>query len=69
MDINSILSTAEIIMRVANLALKAGEDMAPFIKSAYKVIVDKEPLTMTEREYMLAEEKRLRDILQAPEED
>lgn len=69
MDITSILSTAEIIMRVANLAMKAGQDMAPFVKSAYKVIVEKQPLSMTEREEMLAEEKRLREILQQPEDE
>lgn len=69
MDLNSIIASAEIIMRVANLALKAGQDMAPFVRAAYKVIVEKQPLSVDERTKMLDDEKRLRDILQEPETD
>lgn len=69
MDITTILATAQTIIKVANMAMQVGEDIEPFVKSAYQVLVEKKPLSITDREQLLAEEKRLRDILQQPETD
>ena len=66
MDPMTILADVQIAISLGKLALQVGQDALPFLLTAEQLIFEQRSLTDAERADMLANEKALRDQLQAP---
>jgi hypothetical protein len=66
-DPNAILADAEIVASLASIAVKLGEEVAPYVEQLYDIIVKKESLSAAQREASIAAEAALRTRLNAPQ--
>lgn len=66
MDPVTIVAEATAVANLANLAIKAGLDLGPYVRSLYQIIVNKVPLTDAQRAENLAQEALLRTMLNEP---
>ena len=65
-DLASIISDAEIVANLAQLAIQYGEEVAPYVDQLYRILVKKETLTVAERQANVAAEEAFRARLNAP---
>jgi hypothetical protein len=65
MDFATILADAKIIASLIELGLQVGENIEPFV-GALKSVLSGQTLSDADRADMLANEARLRAILQTP---
>ena len=65
-DIASIISDAEIVANLAQMAIQYGEEVAPYVEQLYRILVLKQTLTVAERQANITAEQGFRDRLNAP---
>lgn len=65
MDLSAIVADAGYIATLAQLAIKAGMDAAPYVETLYNVLVNKVALTDDQRAALQTQEDALRAQLNA----
>jgi hypothetical protein len=66
MDPLTIVSTISTVIKVAQAAVQAGKDAAPFIKAIYNTFAGKTEVTQADLDKLIAESDRLRVELHLP---
>lgn len=65
MDLAAIISSAQIVISVAKLAIQVGQDAAPYIERTYQILFENKELTAEERAAMAAQEAQWRAEIDA----
>jgi hypothetical protein len=66
-DLATIIADAEIVANLAKMAIEYGEEVAPYVQQFYRIVVEKETLTVQERQDTEAALQAFRDRLNAPQ--
>lgn len=65
MDLATIIADATAVISLGKLAVQVGEDAAPYVETAYAILVNGEVLTPAQRAANLTAEASLRARLNA----
>lgn len=65
MDLAAIISSAQIVISVAKLAIQVGQDATPYIERTYQILFENKELTAEERAAMAAQEAQWRAEIDA----
>lgn len=66
MDPITIVATISSVIKIAQAAVQAGKDAAPFIKAIYNTFAGKTEVTQADLDGLIAESNRLRAELHLP---
>jgi len=66
MDLAAVVTDAQYVLQLGTMAVSLGADVAPFVTTAYDLLVNKTTLTDAQRAALQTQEDALRAQLDAP---
>jgi hypothetical protein len=66
MDLTAIVADAQYVLQLGTYAVQLGQDVVPYVTTAYNLLVNKTTLTDAQRATLQTQEDSMRAMLDAP---